>query len=1318
MLLTVLHRLSQQTTTLCHPLGRSCYCSHGNILWCKTISARSILLTLCLFLLLSQDDNVTARDGCSGLMGDPSYPPPEAVVACRTGDVLIRHTILKSDHFPGCQNMRLLPLIDGAPNFRQVPELPVYGVAIPTVAGVRNVLDRLGAAKGGRKVLWINLREEPILFINGRPFVVREADKPFANLEYTGIDRKHVEDMEVRLRSDVLAEAAQYGGSVMVAHEDDQFQVLDDWEPVTPVDVQTPADVYAELASDGYEVEYLRVPITDEKAPKGDDFEALIERCWTPPAGAALVFNCQMGRGRTTTGMAIGCLLQLRRNRSALAPPPPVVSDDSSLPSWFVANTMETPLPPPTMERHRGDNGELKAGMFVVIRSLLRALERGRDAKVALDVVLDACSAMQNLREAIVSYRTRLFSEPNDMRRQSLLQVCLEYLERYYVLVVFAAYLDDFAFAPGTAAHVTFADWWAARPELQGILQRLLRSNPLAALALDKAPSSEKQALMDPARASLDLGDAHQEFLARRDGAVLGPHTILKQDHFPGCQSTSIPVLVPGAPNFRGVGGDDVRVFGSGIATVEGVRRVLEHVGAAPTSVTSSGNGGTQGFGRVAAVWHVMREEPVVFICGEPYVLREEFRPFKNLMEYSGIDADRLDQMESRLRDDVLAEAGRGRGRVAVTREVTADDTGWRSLKQDFESVPGPACVETPRQVFEKLQQEGYLVKLVRVPITDGTCPKAADFDAFYSAAAAAGPRDALIYTCQLGGGRTTTGMAIGTLLRMHLNGATFEAPSEIERQATLERLDEDVGGGSPRGGSDDEEDDRYRPQGPYGEAVVDSTSAVERIAGNSGASRNAAEDTPATVAAAIQTILSMPARKDSVNSNGTGPFRAMTPPMDAQARNLQSGDYVGVRKFTRTLERGPEAKAEVDSVVDVCGALINLRTAIMRYCKPKSVNKFYRPEIQARHIAFKRGSAYLERYCMLIAFAAYLHQCRQRGRQLTFEEWLSARPDIAAARDAIHQNPAGALAPVPAVVPLTSVAAVTPVGVEVHAPLPEHGERAVPLDEQRRVLFRRRGSTVGRRSILKSFTMATRRPSTPRASPDVQVPGIVDLLQASGLPVYTLGNASVEGVRSLLSALGARPSGAVHVIITDLREELVLYINGTPYLRRELEMPAAALHHAGIHAAKLEDLERRLRGDMLAEAAAWGGKVLLHREIPSRRSAEPHSVVSAVQQDAADVSRAGEAGSGDISVNGGAAGAPEDITKTTDNQPVTQLAAFWVSTGDIGDIDGVSSSCKTISAAHSNAQALNKKKFSISTIDLVPRSVCWIESTTHTHSK
>lgn len=45
---------------------------------------------------------------------------PEDVIISRNGSVLGKKTILKSDHFPGCQNKRLLPHVEGAPNYRQV----------------------------------------------------------------------------------------------------------------------------------------------------------------------------------------------------------------------------------------------------------------------------------------------------------------------------------------------------------------------------------------------------------------------------------------------------------------------------------------------------------------------------------------------------------------------------------------------------------------------------------------------------------------------------------------------------------------------------------------------------------------------------------------------------------------------------------------------------------------------------------------------------------------------------------------------------------------------------------------------------------------------------------------------------------------------------------------------------------------------------------------------------------------------------------------------------------------------------------------------
>ena len=72
------------------------------------------------------------------------------------------------------------------------------------------VSDHKGCSRAGRRVLWHNMREEPVIYVNGQPYVLREADKPFSNVEYTGIDAFRVEDMESRLKEDVLMASVHF----------------------------------------------------------------------------------------------------------------------------------------------------------------------------------------------------------------------------------------------------------------------------------------------------------------------------------------------------------------------------------------------------------------------------------------------------------------------------------------------------------------------------------------------------------------------------------------------------------------------------------------------------------------------------------------------------------------------------------------------------------------------------------------------------------------------------------------------------------------------------------------------------------------------------------------------------------------------------------------------------------------------------------------------------------------------------------------------------------------------------------------------------
>ncbi|KAK4271119.1 hypothetical protein QN277_019857 [Acacia crassicarpa] len=703
----------------------------------------------------------------------------EQVMKARGGSVLGKKTILKSDHFPGCQNKRLSPQIEGAPNYRQADSLHVHGVAIPTIDGIKNVLEHIGAQIGGRRaqVLWINLREEPVVYINGRPFVLRDVERPFSNLEYTGINRERVEQMEDRLKEDILLEAARYGNKILVTDELPDGQMVDQWEPVSCNSVKTPLEVYEELQMGGYLVDYERVPITDEKAPKEMDFDALVHKISQADVSTEVIFNCQMGRGRTTTGMVIATLIYLNR------------IGDSGFPRSSSIGRISSCTTDVADHLHNSEEA-IRRGEYAVIRSLVRVLEGGVEGKRQVDKVIDKCASMQvsvpfesktvflrnifqNLREAIATYRNNILRQPDEMKREASLSFFTEYLERYYFLICFSVYIhsERAAVCSSSAGQSSFADWMRARPELYSIIRRLLRRDPMGALGYScLKPPLKKIAESTDGRPS-DIGLV----AALRAGEVLGSQTILKSDHCPGCQNPSLPERVEGAPNFREVPG--FPVYGVANPTIDGIRSVICRI--------ASSKGGRP------VLWHNMREEPVIYINGKPFVLREVERPYKNMLEYTGIGCERVEKMEARLKEDILREADKYGNSILVSHE-----THEREIFDAWEHIT-PNSIQTPLEVFKCLEADGFPIKYARVPITDGKAPKSSDFDTIAANIASATKDTVFVFNCQMGRGRTTTGTVIACLVKLRIDHGR---PIKILDDVTHE-VDGDSSSGDETGG-------------------------------------------------------------------------------------------------------------------------------------------------------------------------------------------------------------------------------------------------------------------------------------------------------------------------------------------------------------------------------------------------------------------------------------------------------------------------------------------------------------------------------------
>ncbi|RVW12495.1 Copia protein [Vitis vinifera] len=139
---------------------------------------------------------------------------------------------------------------------------PVYSMATPTITGAKEMLAYLGAkpiAEGSfrQKVILTDLREEAVVYINGTPFVLRELNKPVDTLKHVGITGPVVEHMEARLKEDILSECHRY------------------WENIFVDDVKTPAEVYAALKDEGYNIAHRRIPLTREREALASDVDAI-----------------------------------------------------------------------------------------------------------------------------------------------------------------------------------------------------------------------------------------------------------------------------------------------------------------------------------------------------------------------------------------------------------------------------------------------------------------------------------------------------------------------------------------------------------------------------------------------------------------------------------------------------------------------------------------------------------------------------------------------------------------------------------------------------------------------------------------------------------------------------------------------------------------------------------------------------------------------------------------------------------------------------------------------------------------------------------
>merc|ERR1712241_1659082 len=198
---------------------------------------------------------------------------------------------------------------DGAPNFRRLPGFPLFGAGQTSVEGFEKCLEPVLKKYGDEKhIFWVNLRQEPVVYVNGKPFTAREPAKINFHLEVnnpeecTAMENDFAEEIRKR-GEDFKFFKDQFG-------EHPEERATNDEMSEKLTGVTTLNEIYAAIKDKVPKLEPIRIPMNQEKAPVEANFDQIVTMLKDTTASCPVIFNCQAGISRTTTAVVCAALVK------------------------------------------------------------------------------------------------------------------------------------------------------------------------------------------------------------------------------------------------------------------------------------------------------------------------------------------------------------------------------------------------------------------------------------------------------------------------------------------------------------------------------------------------------------------------------------------------------------------------------------------------------------------------------------------------------------------------------------------------------------------------------------------------------------------------------------------------------------------------------------------------------------------------------------------------------------------------------------------------------------------------------------------------
>merc|ERR1711933_87222 len=311
----------------------------------------------------------------------------------------------------------------------------VYTTGQPTLEGIKNVLEKVTGTiypKDG-PIIWLNLRQEPDVYVNGQPICARPPNKIGEYAELGAVTRDLIKADEAEFFKVVEGRVKENGGKlkyVTISKEEKEVEVKE---------LTTLSEAMLKAKEDFPGLVHWRVPVCNSASPLETDFDIICNTLVGTSINTPVIVTDQVGLSRATTGCVIACLFkefQINASFEGLVETVPGVNLDLL-----------------KMDRYTMDSKKdaLFRGEFEVVKQLVAALKDGAGAKNECDKVIDkngtpktGGTGIKQLRENIAE--SKLSYEIMDDAAQAFLKTkIMDNIHKYFYLIVFTGYMREAA---------------------------------------------------------------------------------------------------------------------------------------------------------------------------------------------------------------------------------------------------------------------------------------------------------------------------------------------------------------------------------------------------------------------------------------------------------------------------------------------------------------------------------------------------------------------------------------------------------------------------------------------------------------------------------------------------------------------------------------------------------------------------------------------------------------------------------------------------------------------------------------------------------